>query len=266
MPQPSIVSPSLLHRVVSTCALALLFALGANGEARAGMEEFDNCTTPKYVVFTNPGNGVDPVVRTVYYSGASAPIVLPANPENNATHAPGHLQNCTRNANPNHVQWLTFKLIARNWFGSANEDHLAVPMRGRFLNFDSSPIVYDARGVIFHRFKGGMMGERFAFNVPGAPHHVESLGVAADPGFFRNGVTYQIEVHASVNGVAYRATNTSTGEAKEWRYHGQIPGDLNTLGTGLGFAVLCTGPGGTCSKNSGFNVYFWDIATGWFAP
>lgn len=265
MPHSFTATVSRIHGIITTGALAALLVIATPGDAQAGMEELNNCTTPRYVVFTNPGDDIGPF-RTVYYNGESAPVVLPANPEKDKTHAAGHLQNCTRNSNPNHVQWLTFKLVARNWFGTVNEDHLVIAMRGKFLNLDSAPVVYDARGPIVHRFWGGILGERIALNVPGVTQIYESLGSAADPGFFRNGVTYQIEVHASRNGVAYRATNTSTNATTGWRYHGQIPGDKDTAGTGLGFAVICSRPGGLCHANSTFNVYFWDIATGWFAP
>lgn len=268
MPAP--ITPSFAPRWWRTLS-AVLFAgalsLSAPSDAQADILELDNCVTPQYVVFSSAGNGSD-VTRTVFYPGASAPVVLGRNPEGNRNHAPGHLQNCTRNSNASQVQWLTFKLYARNWFGTPNEDHLAVAMRAKFRNLTvPGSESYDARGFIFHRPFGGILGERYALNVPGVQQQVESLGAAADPGFFRNDVIYQIEAHASRNGVAYRATNTSTGQTTGWRYHGQLPGDVDTLGTGLGFVVLCPTPGAAnCGLSPGFNVYFWDISTGWFAP
>lgn len=262
-------APGRWYRALVAVVFASGLALAATGTAHADISELNDCTTPQYVVFSSTGDGSD-VTRTVYYRGASAPVVLGRNPEGNRNHAPGHLQNCTRNygGNPDQVQWLTFKLYTRNWFGTANEDHLAVAMRAKFRNLTlPGSESYDARGFIFHRYLGGILGERYALNVPGVQQQVESLGAAANPGFFRNDVIYQIEAHASRNGVSYRATNTVTGQTFGWRYHGQLPGDVDTLGTGLGFVVLCPTPGAAnCGLSPGFNVYFWDISTGWFTP
>jgi hypothetical protein len=267
--------PSPLHasargfRRLVALAFAAGLSIAASGTAHADMSELDDCRTPQYVVFSSAGNGSD-VTRTVFHRGASAPVVLGRNPEGDRNHAPGHLQNCTEgnNGNPGQVQWLVFKLYARNWFGTPNEDHLAVAMRAEFRNLTlPGSESYDARGFIFHRYYGGILGERYALNVPGVQQQVESLGAAADPGFFGNDVVYQIEAHATRNGVAYRATNTATGQTTGWRYHGQLPGDADTLGTGLGFVVLCPTPGAAnCGLSPGFNVYFWDISTGWFTP
>jgi hypothetical protein len=234
--------------------------------------ELANCRTPESLTFRSFYSSPNylQVERIVTYPGETARVILPRNPENNPRHDPGHLQNCTLGSNPNHTQWLVFKFWAENWFGTPNEDHIAIVMRGYFdgLGPNESPY-FDGRGMIFHRFWGGVMGERYAAGVPGlSGGFIERLGDGTfDPAFLKNRTTYQVEMHASTNGVAYRVTNLTTGQAAGWRYHGQIPGDLPTFGTGLGFAVLCPpGSDHQCQATSRFTLYLWDIATGWFAP
>lgn len=253
------------------CPPALAFAalVGFAGPVQADLSELNDCRTPHYILISSaPTASGYQITRSEWYPGASLPMVRGSNPEGNPEHDPGHLQNCTQGSQRSHTQWLTFKFQAQNWFNSSNEDHVAIVMRGFFggLGAGQTP-TYDGRGMIFHRFLGGVMGERYAANIPGATTRVETLAGAADPSFLRNNTTYQVEMHASPTGVAYRVTNVATGQAQGWRYYGELSNGPRTYGTGLGFAVICpANQSPQCTAPPGFRIYFWEIATGWFAP
>jgi hypothetical protein len=257
------------HAVLCPPALAFAALAGFAGPVQADLSELNDCRTPHYILISSaPAASGYQITRSEWYQGASLPIVRGSNPEGNPEHDPGHLQNCTEGAQWNYTQWLTFKFQAQNWFSSANEDHVAIVLRGFFdgLGAGQTP-TYDGRGMIFHRFWGGVMGERYAANIPGAQGSVEALGNDAQPGFLQDYTTYQVEMHASPNGVAYRVTNVATGQAMGWRYYGNLPNDPPTYGSGLGFAVLCPAQQSPqCTAPPGFRIYFWEIATGWFAP
>jgi hypothetical protein len=245
-------------------------SLSAQWSYRTYDPEPDTCETPTGIAIHNyfAGNGVMRADRYVTYASNAATLYLPRNPGNVLQIDPGHFQNCTENSNPNHTQWITFKIFMDNWIDTPNEDHIVIAMRGTFQDMNTLEPSYDARGIIFHRSLGGVVGERFASPAQNA-EAFENLGAAWNPDFLQNWTSYQVEMHAAVNGVAYRVTKLNNPqETTGWRYHGLLPGDLPTSGEGLLFGVLCPGYVGDpkCQARWPFSVYFWDIGSGWFAP
>lgn len=264
----------------AACAMStLLVACGGGGgggvapevptpTAASGPHEFDRCQdvpsalsvvreqvegrwqTQRYVA-----RGGEPLALMV----AAAPLETAKNPEGVLSHGPLLAQNCTP-AGTGRVQTLSLRVRTEGFFEGAAGDHLAFGLRTFYPTANrAGEEAYDAIGVIFHRWWGGVMGERFRRPGGNAIGPVEGPQVA-----LRDGVDYLLEMEAQAQQVRWRVTVTGSGESTGWRSY-QAPADFAPAsGTGFLIAVLCNDDNARCEGfDRSFRVDVREMVFGW---
>lgn len=260
-----------LFRVILAITLLVAGMVGnASAQTYAGLHEFNICAIPQQIVIANENVGFPSVYyqvqRYVQYPGqplvkmyAQPGYTTGKNLLMSPTAAPQQVQNCS-NGGPFGTQWLSFRVKTTNYFGSGVADHLVFGMRGAFTTSS-----YDAIGIIFHPYFGGIMGERFRFGIDSllsirqTPTPQPQLGL-------QDGKEYLVEILAAPDTISYRITNVTNNVLQDWRAFANPAGYPLINGTGLMFAVLCNGaPGANCDNftTTPFRVDIWAIASGW---
>lgn len=226
------------------------------------------CTVPLAVKFVPVAavSGRWQIQRQQLDDPTGAWRVLAVNPQNNPTHAPIFIQNCSPGdhlAHPEDTQWLRFKMRTTDYFGAEVGDHLVVMLRARFEEYDTDFPKINGRGIIFHAQPNGIFYERFANRstdgfVDFAPASNLALG---------NDTNYAVEVLATSRAVRYTVTDIRTGQTVTGRSPLSTPSGSDALTPygGIALAMLCSNAaGGTCdAMTRAAGVQFEDIQTGW---
>jgi hypothetical protein len=257
-------------------SMTALFGLAsvASAQTYAGAHELNNCAIPTRILFSNSGiawPGYWGIKRYVQYPGGALYERQPQpgystgkNWPMEPNYAPSQVQNCS-NGGPGGTQWLTFRLKTTNYFsavGNGNGAHLVFSLRSWVPSSSS----YDGIGMILMPEYGGMMGERFRWGIDSLVSQRQNPAPSSQIPL-QDGVEYAVNIHATANYTSFSITNVTTGAATAFVGMPNPSGYPPVNGTGLIFAVLCSGGVNANCENwnsTQWSVDMWSISSGWF--